>query len=74
MKCPCLGCPDRTLTCKYVGQCKPWEDWKEEEQKKKEWLDSFKPMHSEQLEKQAHRNVRQKARGWKRGVDRDNRK
>ena len=66
MKCPCRGCTTRTLTCKYAGQCKPWEDWKKEEQEKKEWLDSFKPIRSEQMEKQVHKNVRRKARGWHR--------
>ena len=66
MKCPCRGCPDRTLTCKAAGQCKPWEDWKEEEQKKKEWLDSFKPLRSEQMEKQVHLKAKRKARGWHR--------
>lgn len=66
MKCPCRGCTDRTMTCKYAGQCERWEKWKEYDTARREWLKQFKPINSERMEKAKIRNIKQKARGWKR--------
>ena len=35
MKCPCKGCPKRTLTCHSV--CTPYEDWKIERAAINDW-------------------------------------
>ena len=40
MKCPCRGCLDRTLTCH--GVCERFAEWKEEQAKKKAWLNGFR--------------------------------
>lgn len=66
MKCPCRGCADRTMTCKYAGQCEKWETYKAEEKKKKEWERNQKPIYSEQCKKSMDKNIVVKARGWKR--------
>lgn len=71
IKCPCRGCERRTLTCRQV--CKPWQEWKEEQKAVKEWLDSFKPVHSESALRHMNRQIKSKARGWtgKKGSDWD---
>lgn len=66
MKCPCMGCTDRTVTCHCEGQCKRWEEWKVYHEARKEWLKQQHPVSSDQLKKRANRNILRKARGWKR--------
>ena len=66
MKCPCQGCTDRTMTCKYAGQCERWENWKAEDLKKKQWLRDQKPFMSERMLRKKDMIIKEKARGWKR--------
>ena len=74
MKCPCRGCPDRTVTCHYEGYCDKWTEWKAFHEGRKEWLDSFKVDTSDQIRKRERLNIKARARGWRkktRGVRND---
>lgn len=64
MKCPCHGCPNRTVTCHYEGFCDDWVKWKEYDHAMKEWLRSFNPPANENVKKRETRKLRQRARGW----------
>ena len=64
MKCPCHGCPNRTVTCHYEGFCDDWAKWKEYDQALKEWLRSFNPPANENVKKREMRKLRQRAMGW----------
>ena len=64
MKCPCRGCPDRTITCR--GVCKRYQDWKQNHEDERKWIREQGPLVSDAMIKKANDNVRRKARGWKR--------
>ena len=29
-QCPCKGCTERRMTCHIRGNCKPYDEWKDE--------------------------------------------
>ena len=61
MKCPCKGCPDRTITCH--GVCKKYHDWKKDLEERKEWLNKNKNIQTEQHRQNVTRMVRRNAKG-----------
>lgn len=69
MKCPCRGCPDRTITCH--GVCKKYQDWREVFDREKEWRRSQNPIYSDSCKKTMNRNAITKARGWIRRYAKD---
>ena len=75
MKCPCRGCPDRTITCHYEGFCDKWSEWKKFHLARKAWLASFRPPSNDNVRKRETYKIRQRARGWngKKGGVRDDR-
>ena len=64
MRCPCRGCHDRTITCH--GVCEKYQGWKKKNEDVKRWIRDQNPVVSENMLKVKNRNIRQKARGWKR--------
>ena len=61
MRCPCRGCTDRTLTCH--GFCERFAEWKEEQTKKKAWLESFRHETSDAARRGERKKLIQQARG-----------
>lgn len=63
-KCPCRGCPDRTITCH--GVCRKYQEWKAEHEKALEEMRKQRSATSEGWTRAHHERVRRKARGWDR--------
>ena len=70
MRCPCRGCPDRTITCH--GFCERYRDWREVFEKEKEWKRRQNPIYSETCKKKLDSNAIRKARGWTRSHGKNN--
>ena len=64
MKCPCRGCPDRTITCH--GVCERYQDWKKNYDDERRWIREQMPIPSERMLKKKDIEIKRKARGWKR--------
>ena len=64
MRCPCRGCPDRTITCHYEGFCDKWAEWKKYDMARKAWLASFNPPTNDNVRKRETQKIKQRARGW----------
>ena len=63
MKTPCNGCTDRTITCH--GVCRRYQEWKEEQEKVKQWLKDQEPITSEHGRKEQNKQLKHgKSRKW----------
>lgn len=64
MICPCKVC-ERKGCGDYHAECEAYRAWKEENRKKKAWLDGMKPVTSEQGVKARNERLRRgKSRKW----------